>query len=151
MHDIHCKGCGNEYSPYQDKCPRCGASKPRRYGLGTFICLLLLAGMGYVYLFGFPGEGGFGISQFTISVSGTPGTEFSGKYTTFGFTGESKPQTVKGVIPASYLVSGRHASCTFEKNSGAGTIKVEIIKNGRAVAFKESSEPNAIVTVTTKK
>jgi hypothetical protein len=152
MHDIHCKACNNEYSPYQNKCPRCGAPKPRHYGFGTLLCLVILAGMGYVYLYGFPGQGGgFGVAQYTISVSGTPGTEFSGKYATIGFTGESKPQTVKGVVPASYLVSGRHASCTFEKSAVDGTIRVEILKNGRVVASKESSEAKAIVSTSTRK
>lgn len=41
-----CKECGHELSTKADACPNCGAvkRKPRQYGCGSLILLLLLAG-----------------------------------------------------------------------------------------------------------
>ena len=88
-------------------------------------------------------------SEFKISVTGTPGLKVSGHYA-FVATGEvPKPQNVEGTLPVEYQGKGLTALCLFRKTSGEGTLKVEIIRDGKVISASETQAPQGFVSLTT--
>lgn len=118
-------------------------------GLGCFLigCLVLLVvGIGTAAVIGFVAFRGVSSlaeeSDYTIRVSGTAGTPFSGTYAVVSLAGDSVAQTVSGSVPAEYNAGrGNFATVTFEKGAGSGTLRVEILKGGRVVGTSETSAP----------
>ena len=88
-------------------------------------------------------------SDLKISVTGTPGLKVSGHYA-FVATGEvPKPQNVEGTVPVEYQGKGLTALCLFRKTSADGTLKVEIIRDGKVIAASETQVPQGFVSLTT--
>lgn len=81
-------------------------------------------------------------SDYTVRVSGTAGTSFSGTYAVVSLAGDSVAQTVTGSVPAEYNAGrGNFVTVNFEKGAGSGTLRVEILKGGRVVASSETAAP----------
>lgn len=118
-------------------------------GLGCFLigCLVLLVvTIGAAAVIGFVVFRGVSSlaeeSDYTIRVSGTAGTSFSGTYAVVSLAGDSVAQTVTGSVPTEYNAGrGNLVTVTFEKGPGPGTLRVEILKGGRVVGTSETSEP----------
>ena len=89
-------------------------------------------------------------SDFVIKVSGTSGLEFSGSYMVTMAGGESVSKSVDGIVPAQYTVRGTIVSCAFQKQSEAGTLRVEIAKGGKVVSESETSAAYGVVSVATR-
>jgi hypothetical protein len=89
-------------------------------------------------------------SEFTIRVSGTDGIKYSGSYGATGFGGDPAGNPIEGIVPEEYTVVGTVVSCFFQKKSGKGTLRVEIIKSGAVVAQSETSETEGVVLANAK-
>jgi hypothetical protein len=90
-----------------------------------------------------------GVTTYVVRVEGSPGLSFSGSY--MGVTsGGSQQQSVDGVVPASYTVSGSIVSATFQKKAERGTLNVSIETNGRAVQNSSTSAAYGVVSLASK-
>ena len=91
------------------------------------------------------------VENVVVRVSGTPGTAYSGSYGTF-----QSAQTVDdalGVEPAAYEIEGSVSdilAAVFRKTQPAdeGTLRVEILVEGKVVAEDETSEEIGVINVT---
>ena len=88
-------------------------------------------------------------SDVTIKVSGTEGLIFTGYYSIVATGSSPKPIDVKGSVPAQYQGKGVMGLCLFQKASGDGSLKVQILKDGKVVAEGESAAPEGVVTLKT--
>lgn len=79
---------------------------------------------------------------YTIEVSGTSGTEFTGS---IGGGGSSR--TVEGTVPATYTVSGWPAVAVIQKTGEYGFISVTIKKDGETLDTESTSASYGVVTV----
>lgn len=104
------------------------------------ISLLILSGCGF-----FQGEG----SDFTIKITGTEGLSFSGHYAIVVGDNLPSPVNVRGTAPAEYKGKGVVAICFFRKLTEHGSLKVEIVKDGKAVSESETSAPFGFVSMKT--
>jgi hypothetical protein len=97
------------------------------------------------------GCAGNGDSDFTIRVSGSDGVIFTGGYNVTTSTGNSSSKIIMAdLVPAQIMVRGNNVSVTFQKQYENGTLKVEILKNGRVVSQSETSDAYGVVEVATK-
>ena len=90
-------------------------------------------------------------NDFTIRISGTEGLEFSGEY---GATladgrvkGGKESKSVDGVVPTEYTITAEVVWCSFTKQSEAGTLKVEILKDNEIVAESSTSIPYGVISL----
>ena len=97
-----------------------------------------------------PSEGGTG--PLVLRISGTPGVEFTGNYTT-----PKSTQNISGTIgasPTDYNLGGEGVAgfnvvtANVQKLGTSGTLKVEILKNGRVVQSAETNAATNTVSVT---
>ena len=88
--------------------------------------------------------------DFTLRISGTPGLEFQGSYMTVKATGESRMKSVEGTLPEQYRTKGTIVSCTFQKQSEVGLLKVEVIKGGSVVSSSETRAAFGIASAATQ-
>jgi hypothetical protein len=88
-------------------------------------------------------------SNFTIKISGTTGLKFKGHYAIGATVSNPNLQNVEGTVPAQYQGKGVMALCLFRKTSPAGSLKVEILKDEKAVAQGASLVPYGIVSLKT--
>ena len=65
-------------------------------------------------------------TDFTVSVSGTPGLKFTGTLVTDGATRE-----VSGIVPATYQVSTHELVCSFKKTGAKGHIALRVSEGDR--------------------
>ncbi len=79
---------------------------------------------------------------YTIELSGTSGTEFTGS---IGGGGSSR--TVEGTVPATYTVSGWPAVAVIQKTEEYGFISVTIKENGETLDSESTSASYGVVTV----
>ncbi len=89
-------------------------------------------------------------SVFTVKISGTGGLRFSGTYMTITSGGESSSATVEGTVPAQYTTQGQIVSCVFQKQSEFGTLRIEVVKEGKVVSQSETSAAYGAVSVATR-
>lgn len=82
---------------------------------------------------------------YTIEVSGTSGTEFTGS-----IGGGSSSRTVEGTVPASYTVSGWPAVAVIQKTDEYGFISVTIKKDGETLDSESTSASYGVVTVSSE-
>ncbi|QQE80879.1 hypothetical protein [Alicyclobacillus sp. SO9] len=76
--------------------------------------------------------------DFTIKVTGTANTKFSGDIDVVASNGSSNSETKSGAVPQTYTVKkGAEVSVVLQKSGTTGTLKVEILHQGKLV--KESS------------
>ena len=97
-----------------------------------------------------PSEGGTG--SLVLRISGTPGVEFTGNYTT-----PKSTQNISGTIgasPTDYNLGGEGVAgfnvvtANVQRQGTSGTLKVEILKNGRVVQSAETNAATNTVSVT---
>ena len=165
---IKCSECRKDVSEKAQSCPHCGAPvtvKPKSFRLaesegkgGCVSSFIKLIGLGllclfiYAYFIADSGDkaGGLVASDFTITVSGTEGTKFSGAYfITKSIGGNSESKSVDGVVPAQFKVSGHIVSVSFQKKQESGLLKVQISRGGKVVGNSETSASYGAVSVAT--
>jgi hypothetical protein len=99
----------------------------------------------------FSGCAGNGDSDFTIRVSGSEGVIFTGGYNVTTSAGSSISKIIMAdIVPGEIMVRGNNVSVTFQKQYENGTLKVEILKNGRVVSQSETSAAYGVVEATTQ-
>jgi hypothetical protein len=87
-----------------------------------------------------------------VRISGTPGVEFSGNYTTP--KGWHNVNGTLGATPTEYELGGEGVAgvnlvtVNVQKQEVGGTLKVEILKNGQVAQSAETSATNNTVSVT---
>ena len=87
-----------------------------------------------------------------LRISGTPGVGFSGNYTTP--EGSQNFSGTLGAAPTDYELGGEGiagfnvVTANVQAQETSGTLKVEILKNGRVVQSAETSATNNTVSVT---
>ena len=104
--------------------------------------------------------GGFGgdtppggaTSSVVLRISGTPGVQFSGNYTTP--QGSQDISGTLGTAPTDYKLGGEGVAgmsvvtVNVQKQETYGTLKVEILKDGQVVQSGETDATNNAVSVT---
>jgi hypothetical protein len=88
-------------------------------------------------------------SDFTIKVCGTEGLKFRGHYSIVGTKALPEPIDTHGVIPMEYKGKGVIALCNFRKLTENGSLKIEILKNGKVISESETSIPYGFVSLKT--
>ena len=87
-----------------------------------------------------------------LRISGTPGVEFSGDYTTP--QGSQSFSGTLGTSPTDYELGGEGAAglslvtVNVQKQGMGGTLKVEILKDGQVVKTAETTATNNTVSLT---
>jgi hypothetical protein len=87
-----------------------------------------------------------------LRLSGTPGVEFSGDYTTP--QGSQSFSGTLGTTPTDYKLGGEGVAglnvvtVNVQKQGTYGTLKVEILENGQVVQSAETTATNNAVSVT---
>jgi len=88
-----------------------------------------------------------GSSTFTINVTGSG--PFSGAIMVVR-DGKSEQRTVEGTAPTSYTETGSLVSVSFQKKQAAGTLGVDISKDGTSVASQTTTAEYGVVTAATQ-
>jgi hypothetical protein len=112
------------------------------------LVICLIASVGCTSLFKKPVT----VEFYTIEVSGTSGLKFAGRYGGITLQGEKVTQSVTGIVPAQYTIQGTSETiiyCSFVKGSEAGTLNVQILKNGQLATQGGTAAPNGSVTLAT--
>jgi hypothetical protein len=87
-----------------------------------------------------------------LRISGTPGVEFSGNYTTP--QGSRNFSGTLGTAPTDYELGGEGiaglnvVTANVQKQGTTGTLKIEILTNGQVVQSAETNATNNSVSVT---
>ncbi len=89
-------------------------------------------------------------AKFTVQVSGTEGTAFSGSYMVVTADGKSVSKSVEGVVPASYDLDGAIVSVSFQKKGESGKLAVKIMKGDKVAAESETEAAYGVVTAATQ-
>ena len=110
-----------------------------------FCLIIALALLGTLFV----GCEEIGESDFTIKVSGTSGLEFSGSYMVVASGGQSTSKSVDGIVPAQYTVRGEIVSCSFQKQTEFGILRIEILKGSKVVSQSETSAAYGVVSAAT--
>ncbi len=98
------------------------------------------------------GPSGGGASSLVLRISGTPGVEFSGNYTTP--KGSQSFSGTLGTTPTDYKLGGEGVAgmsvvtVNVQKQGTYGTLKVLILKDGQVVQSGETNPTNNSVSVT---
>jgi hypothetical protein len=82
-------------------------------------------------------------------VYGTEGLKFSGHYSIVGTRTLPEPVNAHGVIPMEYRGRGAITLCSFRKLTERGSLKVEILKDGKVISESETSIPYGFVSLKT--
>jgi hypothetical protein len=91
-------------------------------------------------------------NSLVLRISGTPGVQFSGNYTTP--EGSKSFSGTVGTTPTDYKLAGAGVAglnlvtANVQKQGTYGTLKVEILKNGQVVQSGETDATNNSVSVT---
>jgi hypothetical protein len=85
--------------------------------------------------------------EYTINVTGASGLAFTGSYLVID-DNKAVTQSVEGTVPMIYTISGELVSCTFQKKTDDGTLKVRILKGDRVVKESETSSAYGAVDIT---
>ncbi len=103
-------------------------------------CIILVSGCGF-----FQGEG----SDFTIKITSTDGLIFSGHYAIVVGDSLPAPINVRGTMSTEYKGKGVIAVCFFRKLTERGSLKVEIVNDGKVVSESETNAPYGFVSMKT--
>ena len=124
--------------------------------LGTLIIVgvLMVNSLGASLGGGLAGDtpSGGDTSSVVLRISGTPGVQFSGTYTTP--EGSQDISCTLGTTPTDYELAGAGVggmsvlTANVQKQGTYGTLKVEILKDGQVVQSAETSATNNTVSVT---
>jgi len=129
-------------------------------GFITVLSTLVIVGVLMVNSFGASLGGGLGsdtpsegaTNQVVLRISGTPGVQFSGNYTTL-----QDSQDISGTLGAASTdyklgregVAGMSVvTVNVQKEETYGTLKVEILKDGQVVQSAETNATSNVVSVT---
>jgi hypothetical protein len=104
------------------------------------LCLLFLTGCGFLKDTS---------SDFTIKVCGTEGIKFRGHYSIVGTEALPEPINTQGVIPGEYKGKGVMVLCNFRKLTENGSLKIEILKDGKVISESETNIPFGFVSLKT--
>jgi hypothetical protein len=91
-------------------------------------------------------------ATYTIEISGTNGLAFFGHYGGITLEGETVTQSVDGKVPTTYTVKGTSDTivyCSFKKQVEAGTLNVQIFKDGQLATQGGTAEPFGTVILLT--
>jgi hypothetical protein len=88
-------------------------------------------------------------SHFTIRVSGTEGLKFSGHYSIVGTKALPEPVHAHAEAPGEYKGKGVMALCSFRKLTEMGSLKVEILRDGKVISEAVTSAPFGYVSLKT--
>jgi hypothetical protein len=119
-----------------------------------FVALLMVDSFGGGLTGGLGGDAPSGgdAGSLVLRISGTPGVQFSGNYTT-----PQGSQNISGTIgttPTDYGLGGEGVAglnvvtVNVQKQGMGGTLRVEILKNGRGVQSAETNATNNAVSLT---
>ncbi len=120
----------------------------------VFVALLMVNQLGSSLSGGVAGDApsGGAAGSLVLRISGTPGVEFSGNYTTP--QGSQNFSGTLGTTPTDYDLGGEGiaglnvVTANVQKQGTTGTLKVEILKNGQVVQSAETTATNNAVSVT---
>jgi hypothetical protein len=94
------------------------------------------------------GDGLKGIeTDYAIKITGSDKLKFSGHYSFVGMGSVPKPVNIEGAVPAEYSGKGIAAVCVFRKTTAEGTMKVEILKEGKVVSASETAVPYGVISL----
>ncbi len=119
-----------------------------------FVALLMMNSLGSSLSGGLAGDAPSGgtAGSLVLRISGTPGVEFSGDYMTP--QGSQNFSGTLGSTPTDYELGGEGiagvnvVSANVQKQETYGTLKVEILENGRVVQSAQTTAANSPVSVT---
>jgi hypothetical protein len=128
-------------------------------GFITVLSTLIIVGVLMVNSFGASLGGGLGgdtpsggaTNSVVLRISGTPGLQFSGNYTTP--QGSREISGTLGAAPTDYKLGGADVggmsvvTANVQKQGTYGTLKVEILKDGQVVQSTETNATNSAVSV----
>lgn len=83
--------------------------------------------------------------SYTIEISGTFGTEFTGS-----ISGGGSSRTIEGNVPANYTVQGWPAVAVIQKTEEYGYLSVTIKKEGKTLDTQSTSASYGVVTASSK-
>ena len=120
----------------------------------VFVAYLTVSSMGESVLGGSEEDASSGgaADSVVLRISGTPGVKFSGSYTTA--TGSKNVSGTLGATPTDYELGDKGVAgvnvvtANITKQGTSGTLKTEILKNGRVVRSQETSAASNTVSVT---
>src|SRR5215207_844925 len=129
-------------------------------GFITILATLIIVGvltvnsLGASFGGGFAGDtpSGVATNSVVLRISGTPGVQFSGNYTTP--QGSQEISGTLGTDPTDYKLGGEGVAgmsvvtVNVQKQETYGTLKVEILKDGQVVQSAETNATNNAVSVT---
>jgi hypothetical protein len=129
-------------------------------GFITVLSTLIIVGVLMVNSLGASLGGGLGgdappggaTNSVVLRISGTPGVQFSGNYTTP--QGSQDISGTLGTAPTDYKLGGEGVAgmsvvtVNVQKQGTYGTLKVEILKDGQVVQSAETNATNNAVSVT---
>jgi hypothetical protein len=119
-----------------------------------FVALLMVNSLESSLSGGLAGDAPSGgdADSLVLRISGTPGVQFSGNYTTP--QGSQNISGTLGTTPTDYELGGEGiagfnvVTVNVQKQGTSGTLKVEILENGQVVQSAETSATNNTVSVT---
>ena len=119
-----------------------------------FAAFLMVNSLSGSLLGGSVGDGppGGDADSLVLRISGTPGVQFSGNYTTP--QGSQNISGTLGTTPTDYELGGEGVAglnvvtANVQKQETTGTLKVEIIENGQVVQSGETNATNNTVSLT---
>jgi hypothetical protein len=129
-------------------------------GFITVLSTLIIVGVLMVNSFGASLGGGSGgdtpsgggTNSLVLRISGTPGVQFSGNYTTA--QGSQDISATLGAASSDYKLGGEGVAgmsvvtVNVQKQGTYGSLKVEILKDGQVVQSAETNATNNAVSVT---
>ena len=129
-------------------------------GFITVLATLIVVGVLMVNSLGASLGGGLGgdtpsggvTNSVVLRISGTPGVQFSGNYTTP--QGSQDISGTLGTAPTDYKLGGEGVAgvsvvtVNLQKQETYGTLKVELLKDGQVVQSAETNATNNAVSVT---
>ncbi len=120
----------------------------------VIVALLMVNSLGGSLAGGSAGDAPSGrpTDSVVLRISGTPGVQFSGNYTTP--EGSHNFSGTLGANPTDYELGGEGVAglnvvtANVQRLGTSGTLKVEILKNGQVVQSEETTPANDTVSVT---
>ena len=119
-----------------------------------FVAVLMVSSLNGSLLGGSVGNAPSGgtADSLVLQISGTPGVEFSGNYTTP--QGSQNFSGTLGTTPTAYELGGagvaglNMVTVNVQKQGMGGTLRVEILDNGQVVQSAETNATNNAVSLT---
>jgi len=87
------------------------------------------------------------LTTYEISVSGTSGVAFSGSFLVTDSNGSTVSQTVDGIIPQTYTLTGSAVSVELQKKGDSGTLAVQILRDSTVVGQGDTTDAYGVVNL----